>query len=172
MLMIQKRIATMNKSVIFDAAFALWGYDAQVLTVSEECNELAAACTRFINHKANGNKIAEEAADVEIMIEQLRHNGMNDMIEAQKARKLTRLAQRVGVDAEPVSAFSPSVPGLLDEVREQLELARTLYQDVGTSNRLASARARMAISLLMQASQIMIREQQYVERAQKGAPHA
>jgi len=162
----------MNKSVIFDAAFALWGYDAQVLTVSEECSELSAACTRFINHKANGNKIAEEAADVEIMIEQLRHNGMNDMIEVHKARKLTRLARRVGVAADPVSAFSPSVPGLLEEVREQLDFAEALYKDAGNSKRIASARTRMAISLLMQASQIMIREQQYAERVQKGNSHA
>ncbi len=154
----------MNKSQIYDGAFARWGYDAQVLTVAEECNELSASCIRMVNHKANGSKVAEEAADVEIMIEQLRHNGMNDMIELHKAKKLTRLATRVGVEVEPVSPFGPSVAGLLEEALEQMELAQGLYLDARTSNRLASARARMAISLLMQASQKMISEQQNAER--------
>lgn len=154
----------MNKTEIYDAAFARWGYDAQVLAAAEECNELSASCIRFVNHKSNGNKIAEEAADVEIMIEQLRHNGMNDMIEQQKAKKLTRLATRVGLQVEPVTPFGPSVAGLLEEALEQLELAQGLYLDAKTSNRLASARTRMAISLLMQASQKMISEQQNAER--------
>ncbi|MEA1062276.1 hypothetical protein [Erwinia sp. HR93] len=153
----------MNKSRIYDAALARWGFDAQVLTVSEECSELAAACTRFVNHKANGNSVAEEAADVEIMIEQLRHNGMNDMIEQQKARKLTRLAQRVGIESEPVSPFAPAVSELLAEAREQFEMAEALYLDSGTSKRLSAAQARMAIGLLMRAAQAMISEQQRAE---------
>ena len=45
-------------------------------------------------------------------------------------------------------------------------LAETLYRDTKTSNRYAAARARMAVSLLMQAAQKMIREQQYAERMQ------
>ena len=153
----------MNKSRIYDAALARWGFDAQVLTVAEECSELAAACTRFVNHKANGNSVAEEAADVEIMIEQLRHNGMNDMIEQQKARKLTRLAQRVGIESEPVSPFAPAVSELLADAREQLELAEALYCDPKTSKRLSAHRARMAIGLLMRAAQAMISEQQRAE---------
>jgi hypothetical protein len=40
----------------------------------------------------------------------------------------------------------------------------TLYRDTKTSNRYAAARARMAVSLLMQAAQKMMREQQYAER--------
>ncbi|QHM71645.1 hypothetical protein [Mixta intestinalis] len=153
----------LNKAKIYDAALACWGFDAQVLTVAEECSELAAATTRFINHKANGNAVAEEAADVEIMIEQLRHNGMNDMIEQQKARKLTRLAQRVGIESDPVSPFAPAVSELLADAREQLEMAEALYCDPKTSKRLSAHRARMAIGLLMRAAQAMISEQQRAE---------
>lgn len=155
---------TTSRPEIYDAALAQWGYDSQILMVAEECNELAAACTRFINHKANGAQVAEEAADVEIMLEQLRHNGMNDMVEQHKVKKLTRLAQRVGVETLPVSPFGPSVQGLIEEASEQIDIAGTLYCDPGTSNRFASAPIRMAVSLLMQAAQKMIREQQYVER--------
>ncbi|EAS2293541.1 hypothetical protein DIJ94_00620 [Salmonella enterica] len=157
-------MTAMSKPLIYDAAIARWGYDAQVLTVAEECNELAAACTRFVNHKANGNSVAEEAADVEIMIEQLRHNGMDAMIEQHKTRKLNRLARRVGLDSEPASVFSPSVRELLSDAGDALNMAESLYIDINASNRHAAAQTRMAIGLLMQAAQKMISEQQWREQ--------
>ena len=157
----------MNKPHVFDAALAMWGYDRQVLATAEECNELAAACTRFVNHKANGNRIAEEAADVEIMIEQLRHNGMSDMIDQHKTRKMARLSQRVGAEIpDAVSPASPSVSSLLEEAAEQLEMAQALYIDRQSSNRLAAARTRRCIAVLMHAAQSMIREQQQAEQPQ------
>ena len=151
---------------IFEAAFAKWGFDSQVLVLAEEASELSASCVRFINHKTGSDKVAEEAADVEIMIEQLRHNGMGTMIDHEKNRKMNRLAQIVGMESQPGSPFGPSVLGLLEEASEQLGLAETLYRDTQTSNRYAAARARMAVSLLMQAAQKMTREQQYAERIQ------
>ena len=81
---------------IFEAAFAKWGFESQVLVLSEEASELSAACSRFLNHKTDISKVAEEAADVEIMIEQLRHNGVGPMIDNEKNRKMARLAQVVG----------------------------------------------------------------------------
>lgn len=69
---------------IFEAAFAKWGFESQVLVLSEEASESSAACSRFLNHKTDISKVAEEAADVEIMIEQLRHNGMGPMIDHEK----------------------------------------------------------------------------------------
>jgi NTP pyrophosphatase (non-canonical NTP hydrolase) len=158
---------TMNKPHVFDAALAMWGYDRRVLATAEECNELAAACTRFVNHKANGNRIAEEAADVEIMIEQLRHNGMSDMIDQHKTRKMARLSQRVGAEIpDAVSPASPSVSSLLEEAAEQLEMAQALYIDRQSSNRLAAARTCRCIAVLMHAAQSMIREQQQAEQRQ------
>lgn len=154
----------MNKTIIYDNALAQWGYDRQVLATSEECSELAASCVRFVNHKSNASRVAEEAADVEIMIEQLRHNGLNEMIEQSKARSLTRLAHRVGVEANPVATCTPFVSTLLADALEQFELADALYRDRDTSNRLAAAGVRRCISLLMHASQLMIREQQQAEQ--------
>ncbi|HAT7555791.1 TPA: hypothetical protein JAW29_003041 [Citrobacter freundii] len=158
----------MNKATIYDSAFGLWGYDRQVLATAEECSELAASCTRFINHKSNAARVAEEAADVEIMIEQLRHNGMNDMIEQSKARALTRLAQRVGVEAPPITSATPHVSTLLKDGLEQFEMAEALYLDRETSNRLAAAGLRRCIGLLMHAAQLMIREQQQAEQRRDG----
>ena len=152
-------------STIFDAALAMWGYDHQVLATAEECNELAAAFPRFVTHKANGNRIAEEAADVEIMIEQLRHNGMSDMIDQHKTRKMARLSQRVGAELpDALSPASPSVSAMFEEAVEQLEMAQALYIDRKSSNRLAAARTRRCIAILMQAAQNMMREQQLAEQ--------
>lgn len=154
-----------SKPTVYDAAFALWGYDRQVLKTAEECNELAANCTRFINHKANASRIAEGAADVEIMIEQLRHNGLNELIEQAKSRKLTRLAHRVGVCAAPVVAEIPFISSLLKDAQEQFEIAESLYLDRETNNRFAAAGLRRCIGLLMHAAQLMIREQQLAEQS-------
>ncbi|GAA1820307.1 hypothetical protein GCM10009795_077580 [Nocardioides hankookensis] len=153
-----------KNTAIYDAALSKWGFESQVLVLSEEASELSAACSRFLNHKTDSSKVAEEAADVEIMIEQLRHNGMGPMIDHEKNRKMARLAQVVGVESQSVSPFGPSVMELLEEANEQMGLAETLYRDTKTSNRYAAARARMAVSLLMQAAQKMMREQQYAER--------
>ena len=153
----------MNKNTIYDAAFGLWGYDRQVLALAEKNSELAASCTRFINHKANGSRVAEGAADVEIMIEQLRHNGMNHMIDQSKARSLSRLAQRVGVEAHVASGCTPFVSTLLKDGLEQFDIAQSLYLDRDASNRLAAAGLRRCIALLMHAAQLMIREQQAAE---------
>ncbi|HDS8578234.1 TPA: hypothetical protein QH731_003559 [Klebsiella variicola] len=163
----RKIISTIvSKPGVYDAALALWGYDRQVLKTAEECNELAASCTRFISHKANVNRLAEEAADVEIMIEQLRHNGLGDLIEHEKSRKLTRLAHRVGVCAAPVVAEMPFVSTLLKDAIDELMQAESLYLDRDTSNRLAAGSLRRCIALLMQAAQNMIREQQQAESRQ------
>lgn len=86
------KVSDTNKSALFEQAFRQWGFDAQVLKLSEEASELAVASAQFLNHKTNGKHLAEEAADVEIMIEQLRHNGMSAPIDAEKDRKLARLA--------------------------------------------------------------------------------
>lgn len=81
-----------NKSDLYDKAFQTWGFDKQLLKTAEEASELSAVSCRMLNCQANGHDVAEGAADMEIMIEQLRHNGMNDLIDAEKERKLARLA--------------------------------------------------------------------------------
>ncbi|SQC19620.1 Uncharacterised protein [Klebsiella pneumoniae] len=76
-----------KNTAIYDAALSKWGFESQVLVLSEEASELAASCSRFLNKKTDSTKVAEEAADVEIMIEQLRHNGMGPMIDHEKIAK-------------------------------------------------------------------------------------
>ncbi|UCQ39653.1 hypothetical protein DCF38_08875 [Edwardsiella piscicida] len=153
----------MNKTDIYDSALAVFGHDRQLLNTATECNGLAASCTRFITHQINASRVADEAANVEIMIEQLRHNGMDGMIEHSKARALSRLAQRVAHGAPAAAHSTPFVASLLKDAMEQFEEAEALYLDSGTSNRLAAAGLRRSIALMMQAAQLMVREQQRKE---------
>lgn len=81
-----------DNKTLYEQAFQVWGFDKQVLKLGEEAGELSVAACQFLGYKINGKHLAEEAADVEIMIEQLRHNGMSSVIDVEKERKLARLA--------------------------------------------------------------------------------
>ncbi|MDR8533024.1 hypothetical protein [Serratia nevei] len=155
----------MNKPALYDAALAKWGYDAQVLVLAEECSELSASACRFVNHKANGAKLADEAADVEIMLEQLRHNGLACHIDRAKERKLVRLAKRLAMpdDTLPIAEPASSL-ALLDEAIYHVGEAQSLRM-VGECPRKSARHARVAIGRLMYAAQLMIREAQQQERA-------
>ena len=156
----------MNKPAIYDAALARWGYDSQVLTLAEESCELGAVATRFVNHKANGSKLAEEAADVEIMIEQLRHNGMGPMIDNKKRQKLQRLANRLacGPRTSRETEQLPDIEEVFGEVSSLIEDAEILFFAAHTDKRRVAASLRAAIARLWIISQTAIRIQQNKER--------
>lgn len=86
-----------NRSTVYTLALKTFGPDAQALKLMEEAAELAAAAARNMNGLGNEVDLAGELADVEIMIEQFRLNGMGKLIDAQKQKKLERLAERLGV---------------------------------------------------------------------------
>ncbi|EPG7298492.1 TPA: hypothetical protein ACXPD2_000164 [Klebsiella pneumoniae] len=80
----------MNKDAIYGAALARWGFDAQALVLAKECNALSADVSRMLLHRPHN--MVQECADVEIMIEQMRHGGMSTVIDREKERRLARLA--------------------------------------------------------------------------------
>lgn len=79
---------------VFEVAIKTYGERAQEEVAMEECAELIQA----IAHKHRGRKdnIAEEIADVEIMLEQLKmiNNCISEVAEI-KAQKIERLYDRV-----------------------------------------------------------------------------
>ncbi len=85
-----------NRSTIYNLALKTFGPEAQALKLKEEAAELAAAAARNMNGLGNEVDLAGELADVEIMIEQFRLNGMGLMIDFHKQKKLERLAERLG----------------------------------------------------------------------------
>lgn len=86
-----------NRSTIYHLALKTFGPEPQALKLMEESAELAAAAARNMNGLGNEVDLAGEMADVEIMIEQFRLNGMDKLIDFQKQKKLERLAERLGV---------------------------------------------------------------------------
>lgn len=83
-----------------------YGYDAQSNMLMEECAELIQAMNKHKRAIASGNdkdiceainKLAEEIADVELMIEQIKH--LSKICEAEidifKAHKVARTRERI-----------------------------------------------------------------------------
>lgn len=76
-----------NKIRLYQRALKGWGADAQILKTIEELCELVLALLG-----TDKQKIYEEMADVEIMLEQLEVSfGCRDMVKFQKLAKLDRL---------------------------------------------------------------------------------
>ena len=82
----------MNEN-LFQAAVERWGPAAQMVLTMEECGELSVSLAHFIRGRATTEQVAEEIADVEIMTGQLRAIFGDALVDAAKARKLTRLEE-------------------------------------------------------------------------------
>ena len=77
-------------------AIAAFGREHQLMKTVEELGELSSALCRHMENEGSRLHVAEEMADVEIMLEQLKmmlHN--EDMVASFRRLKLNRLAARV-----------------------------------------------------------------------------
>ena len=86
----------MNELSVFQRAIATWGDDAQMKMVLEEMSELQKEICKMWRGKDNRGAIAEEVADVEIMLDQLKL--MLDIpyeVEQHRQNKLQRLRERL-----------------------------------------------------------------------------
>jgi len=92
----------MNKTKrkeLYHKAINKWGLQAQLIMLMEECAELIQATSKIIRHipktETDWNNFAEEIADVEIMIEQMKMNvnwqNLNERVETIKKEKLLKL---------------------------------------------------------------------------------
>ncbi|TDO77698.1 hypothetical protein DFR79_13230 [Halanaerobium saccharolyticum] len=61
----------MDKKQIYIKAIDKWGFKSQSIMLMEECAELIQAVSK-LHRTGNPNKMYEEIADVEIMIEQIK----------------------------------------------------------------------------------------------------
>lgn len=98
----------MNKEALYDKAYEKWGI-LQFIVGIEEMSELQKELCKFIRvvhsdeykdseipMKMCRTYIAEETADVEIMLEQIKHHlNIGDQVEVVKVQKLERLANRL-----------------------------------------------------------------------------
>lgn len=83
-------------SSITHAAVDYFGEDCQIIKAIEEMSELTHALTRYLNGEMYAANVAEEMADVFIMMEQLRYIFDNsESVKRWMAFKLRRLKERI-----------------------------------------------------------------------------
>lgn len=85
---------------MYREALQRWGFDAQANMVAEECAELIIAINKWrrapIGASPDLRTIAEEIADVEIMLGQMKYYfGIHHLTEVLKNEKLDRLERRL-----------------------------------------------------------------------------
>ena len=85
-----------NEQPIYEAALNKWGKENQTRMMFEEMAELQKELCKEARGEDNKDAIAEEIADVKIMLEQMMIlHGCNDMVDKQMKRKLQRLKERL-----------------------------------------------------------------------------
>lgn len=83
-----------EEDAIFIKAIAKYGVEAQEGVAQEECAELIQAISK--KHRGKPRNIAEEIADVEIMLEQLKIiNGCENEVKEIRKQKISRLAKNL-----------------------------------------------------------------------------
>jgi len=86
---------------LYRAALDKWGADAQTAMCVQEMSELTKELCKWKLGKDNFNEIAEEIADVEIMLEQMKLlHKVSALVETVKVYKRNRLRERLEVKGE------------------------------------------------------------------------
>ena len=85
---------------VFEHALEQYGPDAQITMVMEEMSELQKELCKYRRGRANYDHIAEEIADVSIMLDQMRLLFQcGGAVQGWRLEKVRRLAQRIAEEA-------------------------------------------------------------------------
>ena len=86
-----------DRKTVYQAALRKWGVDLQTMMAVEEMSELTKEICKIKRGKMDLDALADEIADVTIMLEQLREiYGLNDAVCDHMDAKILRLQSRVG----------------------------------------------------------------------------
>ena len=86
-----------DRKKVYQAALRKWGADLQTMMAVEEMSELTKEICKIKRGKIDLDALADEIADVTIMLEQLRGiSGLNDAVCDHMDAKILRLQSRVG----------------------------------------------------------------------------
>ncbi len=80
---------------LYDDALVVFGRDAQLGMIVEECAELIVAINQWSRGRLAARDVIDELADVEIMIEQARVMFGDSSVNDAKREKLRRLEKRL-----------------------------------------------------------------------------
>jgi len=88
-----------DKNAVYKKAIATWGKDTQITITLEEMAELQKELCKHLQGEINTGHIAEEIADVEIMLGQMKLLfDIEEMVESYKRHKLARLGERIEIE--------------------------------------------------------------------------
>lgn len=79
------------------AALRVFGPERQIRKAAEECAECSAALIRYLDDPDEFDHVAEELADVEIMVIQMREIIGGDKVDEWKGKKAKRLHDRLEI---------------------------------------------------------------------------
>lgn len=119
---------------VLDAALAKHGAREQMDQAVEELAELIVAINHRRRGRINVDALAEEIADVSIMLDQLGRIVGPEIVAAVREKKLARLAERLGFERAPAEP-APAMPLVILEspyagdVRENVAYARRAMLD-------------------------------------------
>ena len=86
-----------DRKTVYQEALNKWGVDIQTMMAVEEMSELTKEICKIKRGKMDLDALADEIADVTIMLEQLREiYGLNDAVCDHMDAKILRLQSRVG----------------------------------------------------------------------------
>lgn len=103
---------------VMQTAVVTYGKAPQLIVAVEEMSELTKEISKELRGSGKPDHMAEEMADVEIMLAQLRLMFENDRnVDLWKMEKLSRLRERLGIRGE-VSLLEPSSGALMQELNE------------------------------------------------------
>lgn len=89
----------MSEKEVFETALKTWGPDAQTVMVFEEMSELQKELCKRSRGADNIEHIAEEIADVQIMLEQMMIlHDCTEAVLAYRKSKVRRLKIRLGIN--------------------------------------------------------------------------
>ena len=90
-----------ERTSVYDAAIQKWGAEAQMIVAIEEMSELTKEVCKYFRGKVDIEAVADEIADVTIMLEQLRTIfDCNDLVCSHMDYKIERLLARVRGDTD------------------------------------------------------------------------
>lgn len=94
------KITYEDRKSVYAKALSTWGMEAQAFMAIEEMAELTKELCKLRRGGDARNGLADEIADVTIMLEQLREMfGINDFVCARMDYKIERLAKRLETEA-------------------------------------------------------------------------
>lgn len=92
----------MDKEELYLIVLSRYGLSNQINMVFEEFSELQKELCKFLRGKRDMVHIAEEIADVEIMLDQMKYFFKNEnLVEEFKKKKMSRLEKRLMNHIEP-----------------------------------------------------------------------